>query len=179
MGLKLQMTEKLNNNDKEGYKIQIVRCSFFKKTDVKAEREEALTHKVTQQKRHRGKTQKKQFWKVFWPKRGLFSVSKGKEHYSALCKAMGERWRSVNTRIGAPGLKIPKNVKKFQKLQFRLDNYAEYDGVRSQSMHEANQKRSEPGLKQSRVRTRSMRRKTKTRGFDLRLSPQWSRQFLL
>jgi hypothetical protein len=71
---------------------------------------------------------------------------------------MGERWRSVNIRTGAPGLKIPKNVKKFQKLQFKLDNYAEYDGVRSQSAHETNQKRSELGLKQSRGRTRSMRR---------------------
>jgi hypothetical protein len=71
---------------------------------------------------------------------------------------MGEHWCSVNTRTGAPGLKIPKNVKKFQKLQFKLDNYAEYDGVRSQSAHETNQKRSEPGLKKSRGRTRSMRR---------------------
>jgi hypothetical protein len=111
MGLGLQSTEKLNNNSEEGHKIQLVRCSFFKKTDVKAEREETLTHKVTQQKRHRGKTQKKQFWKVFWPKEGWRSVAKDKEHYSALCKAMGERWHSVNTRTGAPGLKIPKNVK--------------------------------------------------------------------
>ena len=71
---------------------------------------------------------------------------------------MGEHWCSVNTRTGAPGSKIPKNVKKFQKLQFKLDKYAEYDGVGSQSAHETNQKRSEPGLKQSRGRTRSMRR---------------------
>jgi hypothetical protein len=48
MGLKLQMEEKLNKNGEEGYKIQIVSCSFFKKTYVKAEREETLTHKVTQ-----------------------------------------------------------------------------------------------------------------------------------
>jgi hypothetical protein len=61
MGFKLHITEKIRNNSEEGYKIQIVRCSFFKNTDVKAEREEALTHKITQQKRHRGKTQKKQF----------------------------------------------------------------------------------------------------------------------
>jgi hypothetical protein len=65
---------------------------------------------------------------------------------------MGERWHSVNTRTGAPGSKIPKNVKKFQKLQFKLDNYAEYDGIRSQLAHETNQKRSELGLKQSRVK---------------------------
>jgi hypothetical protein len=92
---------------------------------------------------------------------------------------MGERWCSVNTRTGVPGSKKPKNVKKFQKLGFQLDKYAECDKVRSQSAHETNQKRSEPGLKQSRDRTRSMRRKIQTRGFDLRLSPQWSRQFLL
>jgi hypothetical protein len=57
-----------------------------------------------------------------------------------------------------PGSKIPKNVKKFQKLQFKLDNYAEYDEVGSESTHETNQKRSEIGLKQSMGRTRSMRR---------------------
>jgi hypothetical protein len=36
--------EKLNENGEEGYKIQLMRCFFFKKTDVKAEREEKLTH---------------------------------------------------------------------------------------------------------------------------------------
>jgi hypothetical protein len=92
---------------------------------------------------------------------------------------MGEHWHSVNTRTGAPGSKTPKNVKKFQKLKFKFDNYAEYDEVRSQSSRETNQKRSEPGLKQSRDRTRSMRRKIQTRSFDLRLSPQYGRQFLL
>jgi hypothetical protein len=74
---------------------------------------------------------------------------------------MGECWHSVNTRTGAPGFKTPKNVKKFQKLKFKLDNYTEYDETRSQSAHETNQNRSEPGLKQSRDRTRSMRRKSK------------------
>jgi hypothetical protein len=81
-------------------------------TDVKAEREETLTHKVTQQRRHRGKTLTKQFWKVFGAKEGWRSVAKGKECYSTLCKTMGERWHSVNTRTGAPGSKNPKNVKK-------------------------------------------------------------------
>jgi hypothetical protein len=122
MGFGLQTTEKLNNNSEEGYKIQIVRCSFFKKTDVKAGREEALTHRVTQQERHRGKTQKKQFWKVFWPKEGWRSVSKGKERYSTLCKAMRERWCSGNTKTEAPGSKTPKNVKNSKNLQFNLDN---------------------------------------------------------
>ena len=51
---------------KKAYKIQILRCLFFnQKTYVKAEREETLTHKVTQQRRHRGKTLTKQFGKVF------------------------------------------------------------------------------------------------------------------
>jgi hypothetical protein len=31
-------------NGEEGYKIQLTRCLFFKKADVKAEREEKLTH---------------------------------------------------------------------------------------------------------------------------------------
>jgi hypothetical protein len=122
MGFKLHITEKLSNNSEEGYKIQIVRCSFFKKTDVKDEREEALTHKVTQQKRHGGKTQKKQFWKVFRPKEGWRSVSKGKEHYNTLCKAIRERWCSVNTRTGVPRSKTPKNVKNSKNLQFNFDN---------------------------------------------------------
>jgi hypothetical protein len=106
MGFKLQMTEKLNNNSEEGYKIQTARCLFFKKTDVKAGKEEGLTHKVTQQEKHRGKTLKKQFWKVYWPKEGWRSVVKDKEHYSALCKALRECWCSVNTGTGAPGSKI-------------------------------------------------------------------------
>ena len=107
----------------------------------------------------------KQFWKVFWAKEGWRSVSKGKEHYSTLCRGMGEHWHFVNTRTGVPGSKTSKNVRKFQKLKFKFDNYAEYDGVRSQSSHETNQKRSEPGMKQSRDRTRSMRRKNPNKGF--------------
>jgi hypothetical protein len=83
-------------------------------------KEEGLTHKVTQQERHRGKTLKKQFWKVYWPKEGWRSVAKGKEHYSALCKAIRERWHSVNTGTGAPGSKTPKNVKNSKiAVQFR------------------------------------------------------------
>jgi hypothetical protein len=74
-------------------------------------KEEGLTHKVTQQERHRGKTLKKQFWKVYWPKEGWRSVAKGKEHYSTLCKAIREHWHSVNTGTGAPGSKTPKSVK--------------------------------------------------------------------
>jgi hypothetical protein len=31
MGFKLHSTEKLNKNSEEGYKLQLVRCLFFKK----------------------------------------------------------------------------------------------------------------------------------------------------
>jgi hypothetical protein len=71
MGLGLQMMEKLNSNGEEGYKIQIVRCSFFKKTDFKDEKEETLTHKVTQQRRHRGKNSEKAILEGFLGQRGL------------------------------------------------------------------------------------------------------------
>jgi hypothetical protein len=129
MGFKLHSTEKLKVNSEEGYKIQKVICLLFKqKTDAKDGREGALTHKVTQQGRHREKPEKMQFWKVCWPKRGWRSVAKGKERYITMCKAMRECWHSVNTGTGAPGSKTPKNVKKLQKLQFKLDNYAKYDG---------------------------------------------------
>ena len=47
--------KKFNENGEEGYKIQSIRYLSFKETDVKAEKEEKLTHKITQQKRHRGK----------------------------------------------------------------------------------------------------------------------------
>jgi hypothetical protein len=57
---------------KKAYKIQIVRCLFFnQKTDVKAEREETLTHKATQQKRHRGKIPKNAILEGFLGQRGL------------------------------------------------------------------------------------------------------------
>ena len=75
-------------------------------------KEEGLTHKVTQQEKHRGKALKKQFWKVYWPKEGWRSIVKDKECYSALCEAIRECWHSVNTGTGAPGSKIPKSVKK-------------------------------------------------------------------
>jgi hypothetical protein len=55
-GSQTPINKKLNNNSEEGYKIRLVRCSFFRKKNVKAEREEVLTHKATQQKRYRGKT---------------------------------------------------------------------------------------------------------------------------
>jgi hypothetical protein len=48
-GFQTSLNRKLKVNSEEGYKIQIVRCLFFKKkTYVKAGREGSLTHKVTQ-----------------------------------------------------------------------------------------------------------------------------------
>jgi hypothetical protein len=41
---KVKQQEKLNENDEGGYKIQLTRCLFFKKANVKAEKEEKLTH---------------------------------------------------------------------------------------------------------------------------------------
>ena len=115
MSLKLQSTKKNNNNSEEGYKIQIVRCVFFKqKTDVKAEREETLAHKVTQQRRHRGKTQKKKFWKVYGSKEGWNSIAKGKEHYSTLCKDFRSTGTLLTLGQGHQGLKtleMSKNSK--------------------------------------------------------------------
>jgi len=112
MGFKLQMAEKINNNSEEGYKIQIERCLSFKKTDVKTRKEEALTHKVRQQEKHRGKTLKKAILKGFLAKKGWRYVAKGKENYSALCKALKEHWCSVNTGIGAPGSKSSEKCQK-------------------------------------------------------------------
>jgi hypothetical protein len=71
------MIEKLNNNREEGYKIQTARCLFFKKIDVKAGKEEALTHKVTQQEKHRGKILKKAILEGLLAKGGLALYCQG------------------------------------------------------------------------------------------------------
>jgi hypothetical protein len=42
-------------NGEEGHKIQSTRRLFFKKADVKAKREEKLTHNIIQQENYRGK----------------------------------------------------------------------------------------------------------------------------
>lgn len=75
-------------------------------------KEEGLTHKVTQQERHRGKTLKNNSGRFFGPTEGWRSVFKNKERYSTLCKAIGEHWHSVNIGTGAPGSKTPISVKK-------------------------------------------------------------------
>jgi hypothetical protein len=55
-GFRISLTrEKNNENGEGGYKIQSTRCLSFKEIDVKAEKEEKLTHKITQQRTHRGK----------------------------------------------------------------------------------------------------------------------------
>jgi hypothetical protein len=117
-----------------------------------------LTHKVTQQKRHRGKTQKKQFWKVFDQKRAGALFPKERSVIALFAKLWGSVGALLTQGQGRQVQKLPEMSKNKKKLQFNFDNYAEYDGVGSQSSHETNQKRSEPGLNQSRGRTRSMRR---------------------
>jgi hypothetical protein len=88
-----------------------VRCLFFKKTDVKAEREEKLTHKVTQQKRHRGKNPEKAILEGFWPK-GAGALLPKARSVIALCVRL---WGSVGALLtlgqGRQGLKVPKMSK--------------------------------------------------------------------
>ena len=52
-------------------------CSS-EKIDVKARQEEGLTHKVTQQEKHRGKTLKKEILEGFLAKRGFALFCQGK-----------------------------------------------------------------------------------------------------
>jgi hypothetical protein len=60
------------NNSEEGYKKskQKYVCSS-KETDVRAGKEEGLTHKVTQQEKHRGKTLKKTILEGLLAKGGM------------------------------------------------------------------------------------------------------------
>jgi hypothetical protein len=111
MGFKLQMAEKLNNNSEEGYKIQTTRCLFFKKDRCQSWKEEGLTHKVTQQERHRGKTLKKQFWKVYWPKEGWRSVVKDKEVIALCVRLLGSVGALLTQGQGRQVQKTPKSVK--------------------------------------------------------------------
>jgi hypothetical protein len=87
----------------------------------------------------RQKPKKLQIWKVSGPKEAGALLPREKS-VIALCVGLQEARRSDNTKSGAPGSKSPRNVKKFQKLRFELDKYAESDKVRSQSAHETNQR---------------------------------------
>jgi hypothetical protein len=63
---------------------------FFQKTDVKVEREETLTYKVTQQKRHRGKIQKKcNSGRFFKPKRVGALLPKARSVIALCAKLLG------------------------------------------------------------------------------------------
>jgi hypothetical protein len=81
-----------------------------------------LTHKVTQQKNTEAETQKIANLEGFWAKGGWRSVAKGKECYSALCRAT----RSVGTLItlgqGRQGLKVPEMSKNFKNRDLNLTN---------------------------------------------------------
>jgi hypothetical protein len=71
MGFKLQITEKLNNNSEEGYKIQIVRCSFFKKTDVKAGKRRSIDSQGYPARETQRQNPEKTILEGFWAKGGL------------------------------------------------------------------------------------------------------------
>ena len=77
------------------------------------------------------KTQKIANLEGFWIKRGWRSVAKGKERYSALCRAARSAGALVILSQGRQGLKVPEMSKKNQKLLFESDKNAECDKMRS------------------------------------------------
>jgi hypothetical protein len=70
-GFQNSRQQKNSNNNEESHKILTTRCFFFKKKDVKIAKEEALTHRKTQQVKHRGKTLKRAILESLLAKRGL------------------------------------------------------------------------------------------------------------
>jgi hypothetical protein len=87
---------------------------FLKKIDVNAKREDKLTHKITQQKNTEAEIQKNVNFEVFWAKGGWRSVAKGKERYSALCKATKSVGALITLSQGRQGLKVPEMSRKFK-----------------------------------------------------------------
>jgi hypothetical protein len=98
----------------EGHKIQSKKCFLSNKIDVKIKQEEQLTHEVTQQKYTEAKTQKIANLEGFWTKRGWRSVAKGKERYSALCRAARSAGALVILSQGRQGLKVPEMSRKIK-----------------------------------------------------------------
>jgi hypothetical protein len=84
------------------------------KTDVKIKQEEQLTHEVTQQENTEAKTEKIANLGGFWAKGGWRSVAKGKERYSALCRAARSAGALVTLSQGRQGLKVPKMSRKIK-----------------------------------------------------------------
>ena len=73
-----------------------------------------MTHEVTQQKSTEAKNQKNANLEGFWAKGGWRSVSKGKERYSALCKATKSVGALITLGQGCQGLKVPKMSRNFK-----------------------------------------------------------------
>jgi hypothetical protein len=55
-----------------------------------------------------------QLWRVFGPKGGWRSVAKGKERYSALCRATRSVGALITLGQGRQGLKVPEMSKNFK-----------------------------------------------------------------
>lgn len=73
-----------------------------------------MTHEVTQQKNTEAETQKNANLEGFWAKGGWRSVAKGKERYSALCKATRSAGALITLGQGRQGLKVPEMSKNFK-----------------------------------------------------------------
>jgi hypothetical protein len=55
-----------------------------------------------------------QLWRVFWPKGGWRSISKGKERYSTLCRVIRRAGALITLGQGRQGLKVPEMSKIFK-----------------------------------------------------------------
>ena len=75
-----------------------------------------MTHEVTQQKSTEAKNQKNANLECFWAKGGWRSVAKGKERYSALCRAARSVGALVTLSQGRQGLKVPKMSRKIKNF---------------------------------------------------------------
>ena len=63
-----------------------------------------------------------QLWRVFGPKGGWRSVAKGKEHYSALCRATRSVGALITLGQGRQGLKVPEMSKNFKNRDLSMTN---------------------------------------------------------
>jgi hypothetical protein len=72
---------------------------------------------------HRGRNPKKNAnFEVFWAKGGWRSVAKGKERYSALCRATKSVGALITLGQGRQGLKVPELSKNFKNRDLSLTN---------------------------------------------------------
>jgi hypothetical protein len=78
---------------------------------LKGRTSDSLNHSARDTQR---KTLTKAVLKGFWPKGGWRSVAKGKERYSALCRATRSVGALVTLGQGRQGLKVPEMSKIFK-----------------------------------------------------------------